>query len=59
MYRQYEDPEMLEGMIERLEIAMSEAITAEDEDMQIRIGEELAELNDRLRFAYADEYEEE
>ena len=58
MYRQYEDPYMLERKIERLEIEMQEAIAHDDEDLQISIGEELAELNDRLNFAWQDDEEE-
>lgn len=55
MYRQYEDPYLIERQIESLEIAMQEAISLGDEDMQISIAEELAELNDRLNFAWQDD----
>ena len=55
MYRQYEDPYAIERMIESLEISMSEAIRMDDEAAQISIAEELAELNDRLRFAWDDD----
>lgn len=59
MYRQYEDPYTIERKIESLEIEMHEAISKDDEDRQISIAEELAELNDRLNFAWQDdEYDE-
>lgn len=55
MYRQYEDPYVIERQIESLEIDMQEAISAGDEDWQISIAEELAELRDRLNFAWQDD----
>lgn len=55
MYRQYEDPNKIEQQIEMLEIEMQEAIAMDDEDRQISISEELAELNDRLNFAWQDD----
>lgn len=55
MYRQYEDPYQIERLIERAEIDMQEAIAMGDEDAQISIAEELAELNDRLNFAWQDD----
>ena len=55
MYRQYEDPNQIEHQIEILEIEMQEAIAMDDEDRQISIAEELAELNDRLNFAWQDD----
>lgn len=55
MYRQYEDPNKIEHQIEMLEIEMQEAIALDDEDRQISISEELAELNDRLNFAWQDD----
>ena len=55
MYRQYEDPNKIEQQIEMLEIEMQEAIALDDEDRQISISEELAELNDRLNFAWQDD----
>lgn len=58
MYRQYEDPYMIERQIEQAEIAMATAICLEDESLQISIGEELAELYDRLNFAWQDDEEE-
>ena len=58
MYRQYEDPYVIERLIESLEIEMQEAVAMDDEDRQIRIAEELAELKDRLNFAWQDDEEE-
>lgn len=55
MYRQYEDPYQIEHQIESLEISMQEAIAMDDEDLQISIAEELAELKDRLNFAWQDD----
>ena len=54
MYRQYEDPAMLEELLDRLDIDMQDAIAHEDEDLQIRIAEEIAEVRDRLNFAWQD-----
>lgn len=58
MYRQYEDPYEIERLIESLEIDMQEAVAMGDEDRQISIAEELAELRDRLNFAWQDDEEE-
>ena len=55
MYRPYEDPYQIEHQIESLEISMQEAIDMDDEDLQISIAEELAELKDRLNFAWQDD----
>lgn len=57
MYRQYENPEMLEALLDRLDISMQEAIANDDEDLQIRIAEEIAEVRDRLNFAWQDDAE--
>ena len=60
MYRQYEDPYEIEKLIERAEIEMQEAIAMNDEDAQISIAQESAELNDRLNYAWQDdEYDSE
>lgn len=60
MYRQYEYPYEIEKLIERAEIEMQEAIAMNDEDAQISIAQELAELNDRLNYAWQDdEYDSE
>ena len=60
MYRQYENPYEIEKLIERAEIEMQEAIAMNDEDVQISIAQELAELNDRLNYAWQDdEYDSE
>lgn len=55
MYRQYEDPYEIERKLERAEIEMQEAIALGDEQMQIDLAEEIAELNDRLNFAWQDD----
>ena len=55
MYRQYEDPYQIERLIEAAEIEMQEAVAMDDEDRQIALAEELAELNDRLNFAWQDD----
>lgn len=55
MYRSYEDPHTIERLLERAEIEMQEAIARGDEEAQISIGEEIAELNDRLNFAWQDD----
>ena len=54
MYRQYEDPYEIERKLERAEIEMQEAIAIGDEQMQIDLAEEIAELNERLNFAWQD-----
>ena len=60
MYRQYENPYEIENLIERAEIEMQEAIAMNDEDAQISIAQELADLNDRLNYAWQDdEYDSE
>lgn len=59
MYRQYEDPTMLEELLDRLDIDMQDAIAHDDEERQISIAEEIAEVRDRLNFAWQDEAETE
>lgn len=58
MYRTYEKIEHIERLLEQAEIEMQEAIERGDEMAQIDIGCEIAELNDRLNFAWQDTYEE-
>ena len=58
MYRTYEKIEYIENLLERAEIEMQEAIARGDEMAQIEIACEIAELNDRLNFAWQDTYEE-
>jgi len=58
VYRQYEDPYQIERLIEAAEIEMQEAVAMDDEDRQIALAEELAELNDRLNFAWQDDEDE-
>lgn len=55
MYRQYEDPAMLEELLDRLDIEMQDAIAHDDEERQISIAEEIAEVRDRLNFAWQDD----
>ena len=55
MYRQYEDPYELERQLESLEISMQYAIQIGDEAEQISIAEEIAELNERINFAWQDD----
>lgn len=58
MYRQYEDPYEIERLIEQAEIEMQEAVAMGDESRQMFIAEELAELHDRLNFAWQDDEDE-
>lgn len=55
MYRSYEDPYWIERQLESLEADLSEAIARDDEDAVISISEEIAELRDRLNFAWQDD----
>ena len=52
MYRQYEDPHALEDMLADAEQRLRE--NPEDE----HLAEEVAELRDRVNFAWQDEYQE-
>lgn len=55
MYRQYEDPYQIERWIREIEDKMC---YVENDYELMRLGEELAELKDRERFAWDDdEYE--
>ena len=54
MYRQHENPTMLEELLDRLDIDMQDAIAHNDEDRQISIAEEIAEVRDRLNIAWQD-----
>lgn len=57
MYRAYEDPFKLEKQLEELKQRQAEAI---DEDELMWLAEEIAELKDRINFAWQDdEYDEE
>lgn len=56
MFRNYEDPWMLEDQIKALQVRIDETT---DEDELMWLYEELAELKDRARFAWDDqEYDE-
>lgn len=55
MYRSYEDPYWIERQLESLEADLSDAIARDDEDAVISISEEIAELRDRLNFAWQDD----
>ena len=57
MYRSYEDPFKLEKQLEELKQRQAEAT---DEDELMWLAEEIAELKDRINFAWQDdEYDEE
>lgn len=57
MYRAYEDPFKLEKQLEELKQRQAEAT---DEDELMWLAEEIAELKDRINFAWQDdEYDEE
>ena len=55
MYRQYEDPYTLEEILDRLDIEMQEAIAKDDEQLQIEIALEIAEIRDRINYAWQDD----
>lgn len=52
MYRSYEDPHKLEDMLAEAEQRLSE------DPMNADLAEEVAELRDRVNFAWQDEYQE-
>ena len=55
MYRSYEDPYMIEQELEAAEIEMQEAIAKDDEQRIMDLAEEIAELKERLNFAWQDD----
>ena len=55
MYRQYEDPGKLEARLKELREERTAAVLNGDEDRIISLDEEIAELKDRINFAYQDE----
>lgn len=55
MYRQYEDPYVLEERLERVKTAIA---METDEDSLIYLQEEKAELEERINFAWQDIYQE-
>lgn len=52
MYRQYENPHMLEDMLAELKMELQ---NEKDEDTIINLQIEIAELNDRINFAWHDD----
>lgn len=56
MYRNYEDPYKLEKQLAELKERYAQAA---DENEQISLAESIAELKDRVNFAWQDEYQEE
>lgn len=54
-YRRYEDPRKLEKQLARLKRQYQRT---EDPDERAYLAEEIAELKDRVNFAWQDEYEE-
>lgn len=59
MYRQYENPYKLENQLEELKAEYQEAIqnNADDETI-ISLAESIAELKDRINFAWQDDEED-
>ena len=55
MYRQYEDPGKLEARLKVLQEEREAAILDGDEDHVIALDEDIAELKERIRFAWDDE----
>ena len=56
MYRRYEDPRKLEKQLKKLKRRYKQT---QDEDEKMYLAEEIAELTDRINFAWQDEeYEE-
>jgi hypothetical protein len=59
MYRQYEDPYMLEKKIEELKKQYRQAIEQNaDEDILTYLACDIAELKERINFAWQDDEEE-
>ena len=57
MYRRYEDPRKLEKQLAQLKRRYKQT---QDEDEKMYLAEEIAELTERVNFAWQDEeYEEE
>ena len=56
MYRRYEDPRKLEKQLAELKKQYAET---EDLNEQIALAENIAELKERINFAWQDEYQEE
>ena len=56
MYRRYEDPRKLEKQLKKLKRRYKQT---QDEDEKMYLAEEIAELTDRVNFAWQyEEYEE-
>lgn len=56
MYRNYEDPYKLEKQLTELKERYDQTT---DENEQISLAESIAELKERVNFAWQDEYQEE
>lgn len=52
MYRQYEDPHKLEKQLAKLKRRYKQS---QDEDEKMYLSEEIAELKDRINFAWQDD----
>ena len=55
MYRQYENPGKLEAQLKELQEERTAAVLDGDEDRVVSLDEDIAELKDRINFAYQDE----
>ena len=59
MYRQYENPYKLENQLEELEAEYQKAINENADDETIMyLAESIAELKDRINFAWQDDEED-
>lgn len=59
MYRQYENPYTLEEQLKELQVAYDAALAeGADDDVLISLGEQIAELKDRINFAWQDDEED-
>ena len=59
MYRQYEDPYKLEEQLNQAKKDYAQAVVEnEDEDILISLAERIAELEQRVNFAWQDDEEE-
>lgn len=59
MYRSYENPYSLEDQLKELEAEYNSIpFNSDNEDRLISLGESIAELKERINFAWQDDYEE-
>lgn len=56
MYRQYEDPAKIQKLLDKAKTRLNAAIDAGQDDI-IDLHEEVADLEERLNFAWQDEEE--